>query len=128
MTIENRFLTLRLIPGVIMSICAGPAGGLVCPVHQDGIFGVSLDVLLQILGPLESLAAKVAPMGFQGDMNSNVGSDMITLDHRYGAVAPGAGQIQVIGALATDVAIADMVLQVATISFPCRIVRDVFLT
>ena len=67
-------------------------------------------MLLQILGPLESLAAELAPMRFQGNMNSNMRSDMITLDHGYGAVTPGAGQIEVICAFATDVGIADMIL------------------
>ena len=119
MMIENECLTLRLISGVIMSVCARTTGGLVCPIHQDGIFGMSLDVLLQILGPLEGLAAKLAAMGFQGNMDSDMRRDMITLDDRYGAVAPGAGQIQVIGALATDVGIAYMVLEVARMSlFP----------
>ena len=119
MTIENECLTLRLTSGVIMSICARTTGGLVCPIHQDCIFGVSLNVLLQILGPLEGLAAKFAAMGFQGNMDSNMRRDMITLDHRYGAVAPGACQIQVICALATDVGIAYVVLEVASMSvFP----------
>lgn len=48
-------------------------------------------MLLQILGPLESFAAEFAAMGFQRDMDSNVGCNVIALDHRYGAIAPGAG-------------------------------------
>lgn len=61
---QNKILTFGLISGVIMSICARAAGRLVGPIHQDGIFGMSLDVLLQILGPLERFAAKFAPMRF----------------------------------------------------------------
>lgn len=120
---ETKFLTFWLIPGVIMSIRARTTGGLVCPVHQNCIFGVGLHVLLQILGPFEGLAAKFTPMGFQGNMDSNMRRDMITLDHRDGAVAPGAGQIQVVCALAANVSIADMVLQVRTMSLTSRIMN-----
>ena len=114
--IKKELLTFWLVPSVIMSICARTTGGLVRPIHQDSIFGVSLDVLLQILRSLKRLAAKFAPMRFQWHMDSNMRSDMIALDYRYGAIAPGAGQIQVVGALAADVGIADMILQVATMS------------
>jgi hypothetical protein len=39
---------------------------------QYGVVGVSLDMLLEILGPLESLAAKVALVGLQGNMHANM--------------------------------------------------------
>lgn len=111
MTIVNKLLTFRLVAGVIMSIWARATGGLVCPIHKDCVFGVSLDMLLQILGPLKSFAAEFAPMGFQRNMDSNMRCNVIALDYRDGAITPGAGQVEVVGALATNVGIADMVLQ-----------------
>jgi hypothetical protein len=77
---------------------------------QNRVIGVSLHVLLEILRTLESLAAEVALVRLQRDVNANVRSDVITLDRSGAAVAPLAGQVQVVGALATDVALADVVL------------------
>jgi hypothetical protein len=78
--------------------------------QEDGIISVGLDVLLEILGSLESFAAKVALVGLERDMYANVRSDVITLDSRSAAIAPLASEVQVVGALAADMALADMVL------------------
>lgn len=52
------------------------------------ILGVRLDVLLEILRPLEGLATHLTFMRLQRDMNADMGRDMIPL-HRGGvAVSP----------------------------------------
>lgn len=78
--------------------------------QQDRIVSVSLHVLLQILGSLESLAAEVALMRLQWDMDADVRSDVISLDSGGTAVAPLAGQVQVVGALTTNMALANVIL------------------
>jgi hypothetical protein len=77
---------------------------------QNRVVSVSFHVLLEILRTLESLAAEVALMRLQRDVNANVRSDVITLDRGGAAVAPLAGQIQVVGALATDMALTNVIL------------------
>jgi hypothetical protein len=71
---------------------------------------VGLHVLLQILGSLEGLATEVALMRLQGHVNTNVRCDVVTLHSGSSAIAPLAGQIQVVGALATNMAFTDVVL------------------
>lgn len=71
---------------------------------------MGLHVLLQILGTLESLATEVALVRLQGNVNSNVRSNVITLDSGGAAIAPLAGEVQVVGALAADMALTDVVL------------------
>ena len=78
---------------------------------QDGIVGVGLDVLLQILWALERLAAEVTLIRLERDVDSNVRGDVVALDGGGSARAPLAGKIEVVGALATDMALADVVLQ-----------------
>lgn len=48
--------------------------------EENGIVGMSLDVLLQILGALEGLPAEIAFVRLQWDVDSDMGGDMITLD------------------------------------------------
>jgi hypothetical protein len=71
---------------------------------------MGLHVLLQILGALESLATEVALVRLQGNVNSNVRRNVITLDSGGAAIAPLAGEVQVVGALAADMALTDVVL------------------
>jgi hypothetical protein len=79
--------------------------------EQDGIIGVRLYVLLEILGSLERLTTEVAFMRLQGNVHANVRSDVVALDRGGAAVTPLAGQIQVIGALTTNMAFTDVILQ-----------------
>ena len=72
---------------------------------------MGLDVLLQVLGTLEGLAAEITFVRFERDVNADVGSDMITLDRGGTAGVPATGQVQVVGALSSDVLLADMVLE-----------------
>jgi len=67
-------------------------------------------MLLEILGPLERLAAEVALVRLQGNMDADVARDVITLHGGGSALIPLARQVQVVGALATDMAFADVVL------------------
>ena len=45
--------------------------------EQDRVIRMSLDVLLQVLRSLESLAAHLAGMGFERDMDADVRGDVI---------------------------------------------------
>jgi hypothetical protein len=58
----------------------------------------------------ESLPAEFALVGLQGNVNSNVGGDVVALDGRSSALTPGAGQIQVVNGLAANMALADVLL------------------
>jgi hypothetical protein len=71
---------------------------------------VGLDVLLEILGALEGLATELAFVRLERDMDANMRSDVIALDGRGTTLAPGAGQVEVVGRFATDVALTDMLL------------------
>ena len=79
---------------------------------------MSLDVLLQILGSLECLTTEVAFVRLQGHVNTNVRCDVITLDSGGTAVTPLASKIQVVRALAPNMALTNMVLrfQLATVN------------
>lgn len=69
-----------------------------------------LDMLLKILGTLERLSAKVALVRLERDMDADVRRDVVALDGRGAAGIPLAGQVQVVGALATNVLLADVLL------------------
>lgn len=70
-----------------------------------------LDMLLEILRALERLATEIALVRLQGDVDANVRGDVITLDSGRTAVAPLAGEIQVVCALASNMALTDVVLR-----------------
>ena len=78
--------------------------------HDDTIIGMGLDVFLEILGTLESLATELAFVRFQGNMYSNVGGDVVALDSRGPALTPSAGEVQVVSGLAADMSLADVLL------------------
>lgn len=90
--------------------CAAAVLALVGRVHQDAVVGVGLDMLLEILRPLESLAAEVTFMRLERNMDADVGGDVIAFDGRGTACSPLTGQVEVVGALATDMAFAHVVL------------------
>ena len=50
------------------------------PTNQDGVVGMGFDMLLQILGSLKGLAAEVTFVRLQRNVNTNVRSDMVSLD------------------------------------------------
>ena len=71
---------------------------------------MSLDVLLQVLGSLEGFTAEIALVRLQGNVNTDVRRDVVTLHSRSSAVAPLTCQVEVVGALATNMALTDVVL------------------
>lgn len=71
---------------------------------------MSLDMLLQILRTLESLAAKVTLVRLERDMNSDVRGDVIALDGSSTTATPLAGQVEVICALTTNMTLANVFL------------------
>lgn len=77
---------------------------------QDAVVGVGLNVLLEILRALEGLSAEVALVWLQGDVHTNVRGDVVAL-HRCGAArVPLASQVEVVGALPSNVPLTDVVL------------------
>jgi len=64
--------------------------------HDDAIICMCLDMFLQILGSLERLAAEFTLVRLQWDVDSNVGGDVVSFDGRGSALAPCAGQVQVV--------------------------------
>lgn len=77
---------------------------------QDAVIGVGLDMLLEILGTLERLSAEVALVWLQRDVHTNVRGDVVAL-HRCGAArVPLASQVEVVGALPSNVPLTDVVL------------------
>jgi hypothetical protein len=72
---------------------------------------MGLNVLLQILGPLEGLATEIALVRLQRHMHSDVGGDVIALDGGGVACSPLASQIQIVGTLATDMAFAHVFVE-----------------
>ena len=71
---------------------------------------MGLDMLLEILRPLEGLTTKLASMRLEWYVNTDVRGDMITLYDGDTTVTPCASQVKIVGALATNVSLADMVL------------------
>jgi hypothetical protein len=71
---------------------------------------MGLDMLLQILGTLESLATEVALVRLERHMYPDVRGDVVTLDGGSVASTPLASQVQVVGALASNMALADVFL------------------
>lgn len=78
--------------------------------NEHRVVGVGLDMLLQILRPLERLAAKLAFVRLQGHMNTDVRRDMVALHRRGAALIPLARQVQVVGALAANMLVTDVLL------------------
>jgi len=78
--------------------------------QQNRIIGMGLDVLLQILGTLEALAAHVAAMWFEGHMDPDVACDVVSLDGLGVAGAPGAGQAEIIRRFPSNVFLTQMII------------------
>ena len=67
-------------------------------------------MLLEILRALEGLATKLAFVRLQGNMDTDVRGDVVTLDGAGAALAPSAGQVEIVSRLAADMALAHMLL------------------
>lgn len=68
-------------------------------------------MLLEILRPLECLAAEITFVWLERHMYANVRSDVITLHSRRATGTPLTSEVQVVGALAADVALTYVVLR-----------------
>lgn len=79
-------------------------------VHEHAVVGMGLDVLLKILGTLERLAAEVTLVWLEWYMDADMRRDVVALYGGRSAGAPLAGKVEVVCALATDMALADVVL------------------
>ena len=67
-------------------------------------------MLLEVLWALECFATEVALVRLQGHMDANVRGDVVTLDGGGATCAPLTSQVEVVGALATDMAFAYVIL------------------
>ena len=75
---------------------------------------MGLDMFLEILWALESLATEFALVRLERDVDSNVGGDVVAFDSGGSTLAPLAGQVEVISRLAADMTLADMFLFVVS--------------
>lgn len=74
-----------------------------------------LYMLLEILRALKGLSAEFTSMWFQGDVDSDVGGDVVALDDGDMAISPCALQVEVVGALPPNVTVANMFLDVVLV-------------
>jgi hypothetical protein len=72
---------------------------------------VCLDVFLQILRTFEGLSTEVTFVRLQGDVNSNVGCDVVALDGGGPARVPPTGEVEVVGALSSNMFLANVLLE-----------------
>lgn len=83
-------------------------------VGEHTVICMRLDVLLEILRALERLAAEVAFVRLERDVNADVRGDVVALHGGRAARAPLTGEVEVVRALAPDMAFADVVLYSAS--------------
>jgi hypothetical protein len=67
-------------------------------------------MFLEILRTLESLAAELALVRLKRNVDSNMRGNVVALDCGGSALAPLTGQVEVVSRLATNMALADMLL------------------
>lgn len=101
--VSNYFAVLR-------SVATSRATLLVRGPKEDRVICMSLDVFLQILGALEALAAEVTFVRFERDVYSDMGCDVIPFDSGRPAKVPPTGQVEVVGALASNMTLADVLI------------------
>lgn len=75
---------------------------------KNRVVGVCLDMLLEILGALEGLATEVTFVRLQRHVDTDVGSNVVTLDGGGSARIPPAGEVQVVCALSSDMLLTDV--------------------
>lgn len=79
---------------------------------QNRVVGMGLDMLLQVLRTLEGLSAEVTLVRFERDMDADMRGDVIALDGGGAAACPLARQVEVVGALPTNMTLTDVILDV----------------
>ena len=70
-----------------------------------------LDMLLEVLRPLEGLAAEVAFVRLQWDVYANVRRDVVALDSGRAACAPLTCKVEIVSALPANMTLAHMVIE-----------------
>jgi len=85
--------------------------GLLVGADEDRVIRVRLDVLLQVLRTFEGLAAELTLVRLQGHMHTDVGSDVVSLDGGSAARVPLASEVEIVGALATNMALTDVLIK-----------------
>lgn len=78
---------------------------------------MGFDMLLEVLRAFEGLAAEITLVRLQRNVDPDMRRDVVALDRRRPAVPPLAGEVQIVGALATDMALADVFLAAVSL---CR--------
>lgn len=73
--------------------------------------GVYLLVLFEVLGPLEAFLADLTDVRFEGGVDAKMRCNMVTLSTGSTTVLPVTGQTEVVGRLATDMVVAEMVVE-----------------
>lgn len=77
-------------------------------------------MLLQVLRALERLAAELTLVRLERDVDADVRGDVVTLHGGCPAGVPLTGQVEVVGALAADMALADvLLLSLLVMRFSC---------
>jgi hypothetical protein len=75
---------------------------------EDRVVGMGLDMFLQVLRTLEGLTTEVTFVRLQWNVNSDVRSNMVTFHGGGAALIPATCEIEVVGALATNVLLANV--------------------
>lgn len=75
------------------------------------VIGMGLDMLLQVLRTLERLAAELTLVRLERNMDTDVRGDVISLDRGSSARVPLASQVEVVCALATNMALTNMLVE-----------------
>lgn len=73
---------------------------------------MGLDVLLEILWSLECLATEIALMRLEWDVDTDVRGDVIPFDSGSATCTPSACQVEVVRALATNMTLANVILEI----------------
>jgi hypothetical protein len=75
------------------------------------VISMRLDMLFEVLRPLERLAAKLTLVRLEGHMDADVGRDVVPLDRCRPAAVPLASQAKIVGALAANVTVTNVVVE-----------------
>jgi hypothetical protein len=118
MQVLRRYAKVEVIAGLLTLLIVHHAALLWCSLsvvwarrsHDDRVICVGLDMFLEILRTLESLAAELALVRLKRNVDSNMRGNVVALDCGGSALAPLTGQVEVVSRLATNMALADMLL------------------
>jgi hypothetical protein len=78
---------------------------------EHRVIGMSLDMLLQVLGTLERLATELALVRLERNVNTDVRGDVVSLDCSSSARVPLASQVEVVCALTANMTLTDVLVE-----------------